>query len=138
MDWSAKIPNCQNFIWGEFFVTTHDQELLRREFLLLPAATQILYKQNILCLANRLQALRDFLGGPMITITSGWRSKRVNDLVTNAKKSYHLYGMAADIKVAGVSPQHVQELLKGWSGGLGLNPDFTHLDMRDKPVKFTY
>jgi uncharacterized protein YcbK (DUF882 family) len=45
----------------------------------------------------------------------------------------HLYGMAADIKLSGVSPKKVAEyaekLLPG-RGGIGIYDTFTHIDVR--------
>lgn len=43
-----------------------------------------------------LQPVREELGFSL-TITSGYRCKRVNDLAKGAKNSDHLYGFAADI-----------------------------------------
>lgn len=45
-----------------------------------------------------LQPLRDFLGEP-VSITSGYRSKKLNEKVGGVKTSYHLKGLAADIVV---------------------------------------
>lgn len=49
-----------------------------------------------------LQPLRDHIGKP-ITISSGYRSKKLNKKIGGAKKSQHLHGLAADIHVAGMS-----------------------------------
>lgn len=138
MDWAELIPGTNNFTWGEFFVTSHDQDLLRREFLSLSVASQTRIKQHIMCLANRLQAVRDTLGGKAITITSGWRSERVNTAVGGARNSYHKTGQAADIEIAGMSPSRVQEWLKGWAGGLGLTATFTHVDIGPDRQPFRY
>lgn len=45
-----------------------------------------------------LQPLRDHFG-KSITVTSGYRSPKVNKAVGGAKNSDHLYGMAADIQL---------------------------------------
>ena len=45
---------------------------------------------------NVLQPVRDELGFPL-TITSGYRCNKVNNLVKGSKNSDHLYGFAADI-----------------------------------------
>ena len=45
---------------------------------------------------NILQPVRDELGFPL-TITSGYRCNKVNNLVKGSKNSDHLYGFAADI-----------------------------------------
>lgn len=85
--------------------------------------------ENLRCLANRLQAVRDFFGKP-IRITSGYRSAAHNQQVGGASGSYHTRGMAADIDVAGMTPQEVQSALSRWSGGLGRYPTHTHVDIR--------
>ena len=58
-----------------------------------------------------LQPLRDKLGKPMI-ITSGFRSKKVNELVGGVSNSQHLYGQAADFVVNGMTPAQVVEFIK--------------------------
>lgn len=45
---------------------------------------------------NVLQPLRDYMGIPII-VTSGYRSKAVNDAVGGSKTSGHMLGTAADI-----------------------------------------
>ncbi len=58
-----------------------------------------------------LQPLRDKLGKPMI-ITSGFRSKKVNELVGGVDPSQHLYGQACDFVVNGMTPAQVVEFVK--------------------------
>ena len=58
-----------------------------------------------------LQPLREKLGKPMI-ITSGFRSKKVNELVGGVGNSLHLYGQAADFVVSGMTPAQVVEFVK--------------------------
>ena len=58
-----------------------------------------------------LQPIRDKLGKPMI-ITSGFRSKKVNELVGGVSNSQHLYGQAADFVVNGMTPEQVVEFVK--------------------------
>jgi uncharacterized protein YcbK (DUF882 family) len=85
---------------------------------------------NIRHLALRLQTIRDALKKPII-ITSGYRSPEHNAQVAgSAKNSYHLWGMAADIQVVGMSPKAVQAFLADWPGGLGGYITHTHVDMR--------
>lgn len=56
-------------------------------------------KENLRLLAvNVLQPLRDHFG-QAITITSGYRSPKVNKAVGGAKNSDHLYGYAADVQL---------------------------------------
>lgn len=62
---------------------------------------------NLRLLASRiLQPFRDSVGVP-VNVTSGFRSKRVNASVGGSRSSQHLFGQAADIVVAGMSPRAV-------------------------------
>lgn len=60
--------------------------------------------QSIQVIRN-LQQLQDFLTsletllGVEIYINSGYRCFELNEIVKGAKNSYHLYGLAADIRV---------------------------------------
>ena len=53
--------------------------------------------KNLCRLADFLQTIRNELHLPII-ITSGYRSKEVNEYVNGASSSYHVKGLAADIK----------------------------------------
>ena len=79
-----------------------------------------------------LQKIRTHFGKP-VTITSAYRTPIHNKSVGGTTYSQHLYGMAADIKVSGVSPKKVakyaETLLKG-KGGIGIYQTFTHIDVR--------
>ena len=62
---------------------------------------------NINALVNRvLDPLRAMIGRPII-ITSGYRSRRINELVGGSKTSQHLTGKAADFHVRGFTPQQM-------------------------------
>ena len=54
-------------------------------------------KEKIKELACVLQKIRDRLGEP-IHISSGYRSKELNDTICGATNSDHLFGCAADIR----------------------------------------
>lgn len=97
---------------------------------------------NIAELARNLQVLRDKLNKP-ITIVSGYRSLLHNNKVGGAKNSQHLTGKAADIKVSGVDPKEVYNLLeilieKGEikQGGLGLYKSWVHYDIRGTKARW--
>lgn len=63
--------------------------------------------ENIKALVNNiLDPLRARIGRPII-ITSGYRSKRVNELVGGSIFSQHMSGKAADIHVQGYTPQQM-------------------------------
>lgn len=57
-----------------------------------------------------LDILRHKLGKPVI-ITSGYRTPEWNAKCGGAKYSYHMRGMAADIRVDGVSPKELANKL---------------------------
>ena len=52
---------------------------------------------NLLRVANFLDGLRKWFGGPIV-VTSGFRSTAVNERVGGSKTSAHLDGLAVDIK----------------------------------------
>jgi uncharacterized protein YcbK (DUF882 family) len=90
---------------------------------------------NIINLAKNLQVLRDALG-KSITITSGYRSPEHNAKVKGAKNSQHITGMAADIKVKGMTPKEVALVIEGLiesgkmkQGGIGIYPSWVHYDI---------
>lgn len=62
---------------------------------------------NINALVNNvLDPLRAMIGRPII-ITSGYRSRQINELVGGSKTSQHLTGRAADFHVRGFTPQQM-------------------------------
>lgn len=86
-----------------------------------------------------LQQIRQHFGTPL-TITSAYRTPAHNKACGGAAYSQHLYGRAADFKIAGVGPDTVaayaETLLPG-RGGIGVYPPKTgraegwvHIDTR--------
>ena len=97
---------------------------------------------NILQLAKNLQVLRDAVG-KSISITSGYRSPQHNKKIGGAKDSQHVKGMAADIKVAGMTPKEVALVIEGLieqgkmkQGGIGIYPSWVHYDVRGTKARW--
>jgi len=86
-----------------------------------------------------LEHLRAGMGGPVI-ITSANRCKNHNLTVGGEPGSYHTLGMAADIKVGGVSADAVADYLEQeYPGryGIGRYPSWTHIDVRGKMARWS-
>ena len=109
-----------SFTWGE---ATKDASRI-------PPTVNIV--DNIVQLARQLQQARDQIGRPF-HITSWYRPPAINAAVGGASQSYHLFGMAADIDVEGLSGRSVaNQILLWWPGGLGIYskfPNIIHLDI---------
>lgn len=84
-------------------------------------------------LVKILQKIRDHFGKP-VNINSAYRTATKNKAVGGATYSQHLYGVAADISISGVSPKKVAayaETLLPNTGGIGIYKTFTHVDVRE-------
>lgn len=89
-------------------------------------------------LVIKLQRLRDYFGKPVV-VNSGYRTRSHNAKVGGISSSKHLEGLAADIRVVGVSPGTVAQVAEklGFTG-IGLYKNFVHLDVRSgKLYKYT-
>lgn len=87
-------------------------------------------------LVEMLQVLREKVGRPVI-ITSGYRCPSRNMAVGGALQSYHMRGMAADIKVPGVSISRLAQLAESLGfNGIGLYPGFVHVDIRNGKARW--
>jgi uncharacterized protein YcbK (DUF882 family) len=62
---------------------------------------------NLTRLADFLEQVKVVLGGKPIMISSGLRTKKVNDAVGSKDTSQHRTGCAADFKVPGMTPDEV-------------------------------
>jgi uncharacterized protein YcbK (DUF882 family) len=89
-------------------------------------------------LVDVLQKIRNHFG-KAVTITSAYRTPPRNKAVGGTNYSQHLYGRAADIKVANTPPKSVaayaEKLLVG-KGGIGTYSTFTHIDVRPQKARW--
>ncbi len=97
----------------------------------------IWYGDRLLPMCNVIEAIRAKSGGKPISITSGYRSAAQNAKVKGASSSQHMQGRAADIKIEGMDPHDVHDMIllmyqhgEIMIGGLGRYPDWTHIDIR--------
>ena len=84
-------------------------------------------------LVEVLEKIRTHFGKPVV-INSGYRTDAYNAKTKDAAKySQHLYGLAADIRISGVTPKQIaayaETLLPG-TGGIGIYGTFCHVDVR--------
>ena len=70
-------------------------------------------KRNVRRLMWRLEALRAKAGGKSIGINSGFRSTAYNACIGGASASQHLYGTAADNRVAGITNSKARKIARG-------------------------
>jgi len=83
-------------------------------------------------LLELLELIRARFDAP-VTITSGCRCRLHNTAVGGFFRSKHLEGIAADIKVKGVSPKEVYKFVDGYAPnkyGLKAYSSWTHVDVR--------
>lgn len=83
-------------------------------------------------LVQVLQTIRNYFKKP-VTLNSAYRNASYNKKIGGASKSQHVLGTAADVVVKGVSPEDVAkyaEFIMPRTGGIGLYPNFTHIDVR--------
>lgn len=75
---------------------------------------------NLLMVAHGLERVRSIVMRP-IQILSGYRSKELNAAIGGARNSQHVLGLAADIRVAGMSARKLAEILAGNPASLGID-----------------
>lgn len=85
-----------------------------------------------------LEDVRNHFNAPVI-INSAYRTPEWNSRVGGAKNSYHIKGMAADIRVKDHSTREVAkyiayELMPNW-GGVIRYTNFVHVDVRAKKYR---
>lgn len=93
--------------------------------------SQVVFIDDYLC--TILDILRNKLGKPII-VTSGYRTPGWNAKCGGAKYSYHMRGMAADIRVNGMSAKELakklDEIVPNGCGIIVYN-SWVHFDVRD-------
>lgn len=93
--------------------------------------SQVVFIDDYLC--TILDILRNKLGKPII-VTSGYRTPWWNAKCNGAKYSYHMRGMAADIKVNGMKAKELakklDEIVPNGCGIIVYN-SWVHFDVRD-------
>ena len=89
-----------------------------------------------MALISALEIIRKKVGKP-ITVNCGMRCAKHNAVVGGVKNSQHLLGLAADIKVQGMTPRQLHYIIECLHnsgathiGGLGLYNTFVHVDVR--------
>lgn len=88
-------------------------------------------------LVGILDMLRKKVEKPVI-INSGYRTPEHNKKVGGAKYSYHMRGMAADIRVNGMSPKEVAKVLDSLipdECGIIVYNHWVHFDTRKKKYR---
>ena len=97
---------------------------------------------NLKELVENLQIIRDYIGKP-IRVISGYRSPRYNRRIGGARKSQHMTAKAADLRVSGMSPRELREVIiklikegKIKKGGIGLYTSFVHYDVRGRNARW--
>lgn len=84
-------------------------------------------KKNVRRLMWRLEAIRAKAGGKSIGINSGFRSVAYNDCIGGARSSQHLYGTAADNRVAEIPNRRARNLAKiSQVSGIGCYSSLSH------------
>lgn len=93
---------------------------------------------NLFKTANLMEQVRDLLGGRPITVTSGYRSPKLNRGVPNSsKKSAHTQGLACDFICRGFgSPLEITKEIAGSIIGfdqLIYEGTWVHIGLAEKP-----
>lgn len=86
---------------------------------------------NLMRLAVGMERVRAMVGAPILVL-SGFRSPALNAAVGGVKNSAHMDGMAADIRVQGMAPRDLAELLAG--NPMGIDFDQLILEQPGSPA----
>ena len=92
---------------------------------------------NLKRLAEFLETVKTTLGGKPVMISSGYRSKAVNDAVGSKDSSHHRLGLAADFRVPGMAPDAVVRAIIAaklpYDQIIREYDAWTHISISDKP-----
>ena len=124
----------------EHFTLAELTETSHREFDNTPNEAET---ANLQRLAEFLEEVKTTLGGKAVVITSGFRSKAVNDAVKSKDSSQHRTGCAADFKVPGMTPDLVvrtiidaglqyDQIIREFSDPIN-GGGWTHISISDTP-----
>ncbi len=92
---------------------------------------ELLVSQELL---EVLEEIRIHFNKPVI-VNSGYRTPFWNFQIGGARNSYHCKGMAADIRIKGVSPKEIAKFASKYMenhGGVICYTNFVHVDVREK------
>ncbi len=88
-----------------------------------------------------LEAFRALVGKPVI-VDSAYRCPVHNAKVGGAKSSQHLSGMAADIRVKGMTPAALEAIARRVPAIKGIgradHQGYLHIDVREHPAQWCY
>ncbi|WP_175409682.1 D-Ala-D-Ala carboxypeptidase family metallohydrolase [Streptomyces sp. TRM64462] len=89
-------------------------------------------KENVRRTMYKLEALRKKAGNRPVTVNSGFRSVSHNSAIGGSSNSQHMYGIAADIVVSGLSTYSVYKIAEtcGYSGLERYTVSWQHVDSR--------
>ncbi|MBA7667191.1 hypothetical protein ES703_75276 [subsurface metagenome] len=98
-----------------------------------PCCKRVMLDSKLLKL---LVLLRIMLNRP-VYITSGYRCNKENERIKGYKTSYHMLGMAADIKVKDISLIELADIAESFGfKGIGIYKKHLHLDIRPVPYRW--
>ncbi|MGC4052943.1 MAG: D-Ala-D-Ala carboxypeptidase family metallohydrolase [Paludibaculum sp.] len=83
-----------------------------------------------------LESLRAECGNRPVFINSGFRCEKHNKAVGGAPNSKHLFGLASDVRIGGLSGQEIYEFARTIPAihGFGVAAGWIHIDTRVGPV----
>jgi hypothetical protein len=114
-----------HFNWSEF--TSHDGAGFSGGKV---STAQV--QENVRRNMYKLEALRTKAGDRAVTINSGFRSVAYNTSIGAASNSMHMYGVASDIVVSGLSTLSTYRIAEtcGYSGLESYQHSWQHVDSR--------